>query len=224
MPGRRTASAIVARTVSATWCGTGSVPRRAQGKPRSAAPRARPPRGAAGRDEPRRLVAHHARHQRRLRVVDDGAVLVVDPALPVRHGRADQRQTKGGDAVDQATTIRVELLALPGEPVGSLTRQASVPLKTSAVPRRRPPAARLPGWRGRRPSSSPFVRRTRSPSSSVRVRDSRCEAISMLASCPRVRRASATSSPSKVARPFLDHQCAAGRCKGLAKQRDSQEC
>src|SRR6185503_6738463 len=67
-----------------------------------------------------RLIANHLGDHRRLRVVDDGALLVVDPARPVIDRRADQRQAQDRDPVDETAPVRVEPLALPGEPVGQL--------------------------------------------------------------------------------------------------------
>src|SRR5471030_3341251 len=86
------ACAIVARTFSATWWSTALVPRRAQREPRDAAtPQPHDAEMQPGGNKPG-LVAHHAGHQRRLRIVDDGALVVIDPALPVIDRRPDQRQ------------------------------------------------------------------------------------------------------------------------------------
>ena len=62
------------------------------------------------------FVAHHPRDERRLRVVDDRAILLIEPAFPRPDRRLDCANAKRRDAVFQTAAFGVENLSLPPKP------------------------------------------------------------------------------------------------------------
>src|SRR5438105_2153929 len=110
---------IGARTVSASWCGTasGARPQREVQDPGLV------PEYEAEVDafpDLADLVPDPMRDKRRLRVVEDDARLLIEPALAAVYGRDDGMQIKRGDAVLEHASASVEDLPLPCEDMGEL--------------------------------------------------------------------------------------------------------
>src|SRR5262249_7150353 len=61
------------------------------------------------------LIADVLGHQRRPRIVEDDAILLVDETLAEIDLGQDRLQTKRPDVIDERLRLRVEDLALPGE-------------------------------------------------------------------------------------------------------------
>src|SRR4029077_13156350 len=66
------------------------------------------------------LVADVLGHQRRLRIVEDDAVLLVDEALAEVDLGQDRLEAERPDVIDQGLALGVEDLALPGEVIDEL--------------------------------------------------------------------------------------------------------
>src|SRR5260370_31594706 len=62
------------------------------------------------------LIANHRRDERGLGVIEDDALLAVEPALVFADLRFDPQATERGDAVDQPALGGVKVFALPKEP------------------------------------------------------------------------------------------------------------
>src|SRR5262249_49508884 len=62
------------------------------------------------------FIAHRSRNERSLRVINDDALLSIEPARTLEHLGANCSNTKRGDAIDQTTAGTVNDLPLPYKP------------------------------------------------------------------------------------------------------------